>query len=87
MTEKLAELLWSWIVLVEKRLAEAMCGTATRYAEDAERELAVAELRGALLALGYAVPTVDELRARWADDERRGRDLGNVLPSITEVEE
>lgn len=87
MSIEFIELLWKWIVLVEKRLAEALSNAPARTVEDVERELAVVEIRGALLALGLTVPTVDELRERWADDERRGRERVHGDAPITEVEE
>jgi hypothetical protein len=85
MSPLFVDLLWRWIVLVEKRLADAMADTATRTVEDVERERAVQAIHAALLTLGLVLPTVDELREQWGDDERRGRARVTGEPPITEV--
>lgn len=66
--ERLWELLWHWMKLVEQRL---MLRAGDGDME--ERARLIAEMQAALFALGIAVPTVEELRERWADDEMRGR--------------
>ncbi len=62
---KFLDLLWRYIELIEARLS--------RDGEDDERARIVAEMQAALTTLALTVPTVDELRAEWAEAEKRGR--------------